>query len=390
MSPNKRRRFNVPVIVLLLSITFMAVPTAPTAQAANNYSIDGDVITITVNVEFIGNQARKVIKDWTKAFNRHWGEENRRDGPFTDGCRKVVFKPNFVLQGKGGPEYHVITVYPVDPGHDFRSRVKGQHEYRPTEQNRHGQWGSNSDHKTIAHEFGHLFGLGDEYTDVDADGNEVPRGTGKRSIPNPNIPNSDVSIMGTGDTVLLRHIKDIVKKHLPPDKLKCKWQGTLEQTTIGTTATANVNGTTVVTYQMALILDEDEHGVLTGRADATFTFQADFSLECGSTTTFMEPVSGELSVIGQRDDEIMHLEISADGPIEGLLETTGAGGCGSNTMAHDFSADLASQSGAGWPSPLSRDGSVYRLDETQTPVPGVEDTLTIVVEPVNDEGIPVG
>ena len=64
---------------------------------------------------------------------------------------------------------HLVVVEAVRDGESYVSRVSYAIGTSPSYSPRTGSWGSNMDAGTVAHEFGHLLGLLDEY--VENDGN---------------------------------------------------------------------------------------------------------------------------------------------------------------------------------------------------------------------------
>lgn len=204
-----RRPHRIALVILVLLLAAVYGNVSPDrALAANDVdtSVPGTV-KITVNIEFAGAATQSLIDKWAKWIedDDFWGADRSYS------CLKVVIKANFKLAGQGDQSFHTVNVVDIKHGRDYRSSVRWFNPYRPNEHNVTGSWGNREDQDTIAHEFGHVLGLIDEYDKV----------TGQ---PNPNIPGSEFSLMGKrGGNILDHHIKDIVRKHV--DKTRCEWKG---------------------------------------------------------------------------------------------------------------------------------------------------------------------
>jgi hypothetical protein len=138
--------------------------------------------------------------------------------------RPVRFEPVFARQSSArlARDSHVVIVERVGEGQSFVSTVSYALGTSPTDSPRTGAWASNIDAATVAHEFGHLLGLHDEYVENDANG------TGRREpgeVPRPDLaryPDASFSLMAVAQGgVLSRHVHDIVRMHGGDHLLTC-------------------------------------------------------------------------------------------------------------------------------------------------------------------------
>ena len=158
--PDSRRRFT-----LRLAIVAVGLVAALPAAASNHVDTSGpSKIVIKVPIDLVGGED-SVARAWGKAIKRYWN-----DGPglgYWKFCgRSVVFEPDIqpIAAGQTGrPDAHKIRMKLVGDGVDFISNVRYGGTF-DTHTTATGVWGSNEDNAVIAHEFGHLIGLADEYT----------------------------------------------------------------------------------------------------------------------------------------------------------------------------------------------------------------------------------
>lgn len=196
---------------------------AAVALAISWMVVDASTITINVPIEVVGG-SEEMIAMWKRGIDETWNRGN--DGrPFEVCGREVIFNASFVRRPSDGQvprNVHVVVVEEVLPGEPYMSRVWHALGTSPAYSSRTGFWGSNTDAATAAHEFGHLLGLLDEYTENDANANGL-REPGERPLPNEaRFPDAWLSLMAhEGGSVLQRHVRDVVRLHTTADSLGC-------------------------------------------------------------------------------------------------------------------------------------------------------------------------
>jgi hypothetical protein len=156
-----------------------------------------------------------VLADWVRAIDRVWNRGN--DGqPFLHCGRAVVIDARFaaVATASAVRDAHLVIVRQPAPGESYVSSVWHALGTSPAYSARTGYWSQTMDGATAAHEFGHLLGLLDEYTESDSNRNGL-REPGER--PSPDVrrhPDAWFSLMATErGGVLQRHIAEIVRMH---------------------------------------------------------------------------------------------------------------------------------------------------------------------------------
>lgn len=210
--------FRLAALLLLL-----VASTAPLAGVGNVTSVmlTWDRITITVPIEVVGGSER-LIAAWYQGIDRAW---NRGDDgePFVVCGRLVEFDVQFTARPiPEASASHVVFVEPVPAGQRYVSSVWNAFGTSPAYSARTGYWGSNLAPDTAAHEFGHLLGLLDEYTEDDANGNGR-RDPGEGSVPDvARYPDAWQSLMAYERGVVLeRHIREVLRLHGAVGALSC-------------------------------------------------------------------------------------------------------------------------------------------------------------------------
>ena len=175
---------------------------------------DGQRVVISVPVDVVGADAALLMR-WQRDIDRAWNRGN--DGrPFTTCGVEVVIKPRLTVTAEPTPSKtsHLVVVRNVRPGEPYVSSVWHALGTSPSYSPRTGYWGSNMNADTVAHEFGHLLGLLDEYVEGDLNANGL-REPGERPVPDTRRhPDAWVSLMANEHgAVLNRHIREILRMH---------------------------------------------------------------------------------------------------------------------------------------------------------------------------------
>lgn len=241
----------LPAVGVLLAILFAFGGIARTAEAKNSVDVDNDnkIITITIHASLIGDDAQAPILQ--AEFGENWG----KDEGYTYRCYKVFFKLDIEAASSPQPGRHTVFMVPTKFGDPFTATVSSPLIYRPAENSATGRWSKWDGSQTIAHEWGHVLGLPDEYMELDTNGNGQ-RDPGERTVPDPSrapeytwtdnppengdIDAGEVSVK-PGETrslmaelgeseILQRHIDSIVEKHDPPGIACGKLSGNITET----------------------------------------------------------------------------------------------------------------------------------------------------------------
>lgn len=155
-------------ILALLALATIAFPAAP-AQASVTVETTPTQITIDVPMELRGGTP-EVIARWTRAIDQFWGS-TPGSNTFCAGSREVIFRPTFRVLAPGAtptPGWTVVDVVRPAPGVFFVSSVtQGVPPIDARNRDMTASWDATASAATIAHEFGHVIGLPDEYDEVD-------------------------------------------------------------------------------------------------------------------------------------------------------------------------------------------------------------------------------
>ncbi|MDZ4825186.1 MAG: hypothetical protein SGJ13_01835 [Actinomycetota bacterium] len=200
------------------AVVVAALGSVATAGAVNTFEITERAITITVPVDLVGATSSLTAERFARHVNRYWGSGS--DGlPFCYGGRTVTIVPDFRVVPSGGsvrPNASRITVVEMRPGVDLISHVDWPSApFNPMSQTATGAWEADATGDVIAHEFGHLLGIDDEYRESD---------TNHDGIRQPNEPTvvlaqyqGQQSLMAElGGHVRQRHIAAVMQRHGMP------------------------------------------------------------------------------------------------------------------------------------------------------------------------------
>lgn len=244
MFTSSRHVFLQHAIWIVLTVGFvLGPPIHPVAAASEVNLSDPGKIKIEVKVEvFDGTQ--ELADRWKKAIEEYWN--SGLDGkPFTYCGRTVEVTVSFDVTPTGQEGHHFIQVKWLRPGQRTISTVHGVPDYDPTVDDKTGLWESPGGRPPevydalVAHEFGHLLGLPDEYIWDPAKHDK--NGNGKRDPGEPtapdtaNYPDAAGSIMAVADgKALQRHINGMMKSHGVDDALEdcfelAYWHGTIDR-----------------------------------------------------------------------------------------------------------------------------------------------------------------
>jgi hypothetical protein len=274
----------------------LALTVIPTLHARVNIDTnDSRRIRITVPIDLVGGED-DVAARWNQAIKKFWN-----DGPFLGYFKycgkKVEFVPDVhpIAAGQQGrPDADKITMRLVREGVYVRSNVLHHGEFDPAN-NSGGNWTSTASDQIIAHEFGHLLGLRDEYFYLDNNHN------GKRDPHEPTAPKPefrDGSLMAGPGKILQRHIDEAMNK-LGITGCKEAWEGTMR---------VNSNASYACTdgWEFLFKFEISADGTVEGRGSSRIT--------SGPSCPFAIPKpswqTNQYNVFGKRSGDVLSLRFA--------------------------------------------------------------------------------
>ncbi len=230
------------VVLLVTLVTPLVLPTSP-AAAETTVTVKGNVITIEMTVDVVGAKGAlspdgtmSLVDYWNKILNDTWGAAFGQL-PYKN-CFKLELKVKLKARGddfdaKEGN--HRILVGAASGGSFEGTGFEGDSETtrntktgdgtRSFEHDRDGQIPVDAPPTVVAHEFGHLMGLGDDRE------NGKAKGGREGTMMVGGVAGVDPNVVQKIDQNLVKRIGDAIKNHLDNQgrKLpKCEtWKGTL-------------------------------------------------------------------------------------------------------------------------------------------------------------------
>jgi hypothetical protein len=295
----------------LISTALFVVP-VNTSAADTTFSAKKQVVTLTLQVDvFAGKNVRTapdgspidqyfktVVEDtWGAAFTKF----NSLD------CYHLELKLDFELYdindtGRDGSHKLYVgteqrgwkgTGWDGAPKETTRNGDTGDGT-RSFENNRKGDIPWNAPPTVVAHEFGHLLGLGDDRE------NGKPKNGRDGTVMVGGAEGVDVNVMQEIDIDLLDRIGEVLK-HTKQGLPKCQgWNGPIKTTYfasgLGVTCTAEENGTVSLA-----VVDGEVSGTIEASGSETCT---------GPVSSITEPTAIVLRVIGTFEDRAFRLDVS--------------------------------------------------------------------------------
>ncbi len=254
------RRASVVLLVTLVALTVL--PAAP-AAAETTVTVKGNVISITMTVDVVGAadkhptapNGQPLVDYWSQILQDTWGAAFDQL-PYKN-CFKLQLKIKLKERKAGFDSKdgdHRIIVGAKSGGSFEGTGFQGESETtrnpktgdgtRSFEHDRYGAIPEDAPPTVVAHEFGHLFGLGDDRKD----GAPTPGRDGTMMVGG--VPSVDVNVVQRIDQDLVDRLGEVIRKHLDNQgkKLaKCQtWSGTVHSTWNGEICTGSTEGTITV------------------------------------------------------------------------------------------------------------------------------------------------
>ncbi len=214
------------LLAALGAVAWAVVLTAAPAAANTTVTVKGDVVTITVPIDCAGCKGQKgpdgsdLAKYWEKTAEKTWNDAFAKY-PY---CSKYKFELDVKIHPKGADfkgkkgdhRIQVSTGNPngrLIPPPGFEGHSSGAYN-----QDFDGAWDAELPANGVAHEVGHLIGLGDDYV--------VTSTSPRRTEPKPGRANSMMADGGPVDKALIDGIGQQLEKLGKIDKCE-RWTGTI-------------------------------------------------------------------------------------------------------------------------------------------------------------------
>ncbi|MGQ0803359.1 MAG: hypothetical protein ACT4PI_05790 [Actinomycetota bacterium] len=331
------------VIVLVAVIASVALPAAP-AAAGTTVDPNGNVVTITIPIDVVGAEDKtspdgtmSLVDYWEKILNDTWGAAFDTI-PYKN-CYRFELKLKLTAQGRDFDStkgrHRILVGAPTGgltfdgTGFDGTEETSRNHATgdgtRSLEHDRDGAIPVDAPPTVIAHEFGHLFGLGQDSENGapksghDLDDVMVGGVPGADLTRNPDIDKKVIDRIGK---IIERYLKDQNKKPLP----KCQtWKGPIN----GSISAPGCSPTN------PSVEGDIEVGVVRNRVVGTGSW-VEQAYSCGGTT--VGPFDLSFPITGTKTDDQFNLELGpdalsmtiVDSTASGSFEVFGAGGFGSS------------------------------------------------------------
>ncbi|MGQ0803459.1 MAG: hypothetical protein ACT4PI_06310 [Actinomycetota bacterium] len=297
-------------VVVLVAAGVLLVPASP-AAAETSVDPSGNVVTITIPVDLVGAEGKtspdgtmSLVDYWTEILKDTWGAAFG-NLPYKN-CYRLELKLELTARGndfdskKGN---HRILVAAPTGGLTFegtgfdgtketsRNRTTGD-STGSLENDRDGAIPVDAAPTVVAHEFGHLMGLGDDRK------NGAPKNGRDGTMMVGGVPGVDVNVVQRIDQQLITRIGEAIEQYLKDQgkKLpKCQtWKGPFTATNDGTdSAGTHCTGEENGTVTLAVAKDK-----------VTGTIEASGSETCTTADgiTVTVPASGGLRYSGTFED----------------------------------------------------------------------------------------
>jgi hypothetical protein len=332
------------VVVLVAVIASVALPAAP-AAAGTTVDPNGNVVTITIPVDVVGGKGEtspdgtmSLVDYWEKILKASWGAAFGQF-PYKN-CYRFELKLKLKSRAKGFDEsegrHRIIVGAPTGgltfdgTGFNDDSETSRNHESgdgtRWLEHDAGGAIPVDAPPLVVAHEFGHLFGLGqDSENGMPKPGRPVDTVMVGGGVPGVDLgkpPRIDQNLITRIGRIIERYLKDQNKKPLP----RCEtWKGPIKGsiTAPGCSPTnPSVDG-------------EIEVGVVRDQVVGTGSW-VEQAYSCGGITA--GPFQLSFPIMGTKTDDQFDLELGpdalsmiiVDSKASGTFEVFGNAGFGSS------------------------------------------------------------
>jgi len=280
----------------VLAASLLVTPATP-ATAETTVKVDGNVLRITMTVDVVDAKGQtspdgtmSLVDYWEKVLNDTWGAAFNQL-PYKT-CFKLELKVNLKERGDGFDAKkgnHRIIVGAASGGSFEGTGFEGSSETtrnsktgdgtRSFENDRDGAIPVDAPPTVVAHEFGHLFGLGDDRK------NGAPKTGRDGTMMVGGVAGVDVNVVQKIDQNLIDRIGEAVRKHLENQgkKLpKCDtWKGPISSTYTNVTPCMGSDQGTITVG----VVGKDASGTVAVSGSYTCTTEL-FTVTGAGTVTF--------------------------------------------------------------------------------------------------------